>query len=105
LVRRALLEYKDAYEALDAQSAQAVWPVVNERALARAFDGLESQRLSFDNCDVQVYGEAATATCRGTARYVAKVGSREPRTEARVWRFTLRKRAADWKIETARVER
>ena len=104
-VRRALLQYKNAYEALDARSAQAVWPVVNERALARAFDGLESQHLIFDSCQVQVNGDAASAICRGTARYVAKVGSHEPRTEPRVWNFTLRRRGADWKIESARAER
>ena len=105
LVRRALQEYKSAYEALDARSAQAVWPAVNERALARAFEGLESQDLMFDACDVQVNGDAALATCRGTARYVPKVGSREPRTEPRVWTFMLRKRGADWKIDSARAER
>jgi hypothetical protein len=105
MVRKTLLQYKSAYEALDARSAQAVWPVVNERALARAFDGLESQHLMFDACDVQVNGLAAAATCRGTARYVAKIGSREPRTEPRVWNFTLRKSGQDWKIESARAER
>jgi hypothetical protein len=105
LVRRTLLDYKNAYEALDARSAHAVWPVVNERALARAFDGLESQHLMFDACDVQVNGDAAAATCRGTARYVAKIGSRDPRTEPRVWNFTLRKTGQDWKIESARAER
>ena len=105
LVRHALLQYKNAYEALDARSAHAVWPVVNERALARAFDGLESQHLLFDACDVQVNGDAAAATCRGTARYVAKIGSREPWTEPRVWNFTLRKTGQDWKIESARAER
>jgi hypothetical protein len=105
LVRKALLQYKSAYEALDARSARAVWPVVNERALARAFDGLESQHLIFDACDIQVNGAAAAATCRGTARYVAKIGSREPRTEPRVWNFTLKKSGQDWKIESARAER
>ncbi len=105
LVRRTLLEYKNAYDALDAHSAQEVWPVVNARALARAFDGLESQRLIFDACDVQVSGDAATAKCRGSARYVAKVGSRDPRTEPRVWNFTLKRRGADWKIESARSDR
>ena len=78
LVRRALQQYKSAYDALDARSAQAVWPVVNERALARAFDGLESQNVTFDACDVHVTGDLARALCRGTTRYVAKVGSREP---------------------------
>src|SRR5262249_4127091 len=46
LVRRTLQQYKTAYDALDARSARAVWPVVNERALARAFDGLQSQNLT-----------------------------------------------------------
>jgi len=72
-------------------AAQAVWPAVNETALARAFNGLESQTLTFDDCDVRVSGEAAWATCRGSARYVPKVGSRDPRTESRTWTFTLKK--------------
>jgi hypothetical protein len=36
---------------------------------------------------------------------VPKIGSREPRTESRVWTFTLRKLATDWQIETARADR
>ena len=82
-----------------------MWPVVNERALARAFDGLESQHLTFDTCEVQLNGDLAAAICRGTARYVAKIGSREPRVEPRLWNFTLRRSGADWKIESARAER
>jgi hypothetical protein len=105
LIRQTLQRYRSAYERLDAQSARAVYPSVNERALARAFDDLESQHLTFDNCDVQVNGASAAAACRGTARYVPKVGSREPRTEPRVWNFTLRKDGSGWKIDTARAER
>jgi hypothetical protein len=105
LIRQALQRYRAAYERLDAQSAQAVYPAVNERALARAFDDLESQHLSFDSCEVQVHGESAAAACRGTTRYVTKVGSRDPRTESRVWNFTLRKDGTGWKIDTARAER
>ena len=45
------------------------------------------------------------ATCRGSAQYVAKVGSRVPHTEPRVWTFTLRKNGSDWQIENARAER
>jgi len=105
LVQQTLQRYRRAYEGLDARSAQAVWPAVNEAALARAFDGLESQTLTFDGCDVQVRSETATATCQGSARYVPKVGSREPRVEPRTWKFTLRKDGGDWKIETARADR
>jgi tetratricopeptide (TPR) repeat protein len=105
LVKQALQRYRSAYEGLDAQSAQAVWPAVNEAALARAFDGLESQSLTFEACDVRLRGEAATAICRGSARYVTKVGSRDPRVEPRTWNFTLRKTGSDWKIDSARAQK
>ena len=102
---RALQRYRAAYEGLDAQSAHAVWPAVNQAALARASDGLESQTLTFDACDVRMRGEAATAICHGSARYVTKVGSRDARVEPRVWNFTLHKAGTDWKIDSARAER
>src|SRR5204862_5350963 len=81
LVQQALQRYRRAYEGLDARSAQAVWPAVNEAALARAFEGLESQALTFDGCEVHLVAATATATCQGSARYVPKVGNREPRVE------------------------
>jgi hypothetical protein len=104
-IQKALQRYRTAYDGLDARSARAVWPAVNEAALARAFDGLESQNLTFDACAVQLHGEAADATCRGSARYVPKIGNREPRVEPRTWSFTLRKSGADWQIESARTGR
>jgi hypothetical protein len=100
-----LQRYRAAYQDLDARSAQAVWPGVNEAALARAFDDLASQTLIFDSCDVRVIGAAASATCRGSARYVPKIGSRDLRVEPRTWTFTLRKSGGDWAIETARASR
>jgi hypothetical protein len=103
LVKQTLQRYRHAYEGLDAHSAQAVWPAVNQAALARAFDGLASQAITFDACDVQVRGTLASATCRGTARYVPKIGSREPRVEPRVWSFALKKDGADWKIDSSSV--
>ena len=105
LVKQTLQLYRTAYEELDARSAQTVWPAVNQAALARAFDGLASQALTFDMCDVRVRGESATAMCQGSARYVPKIGSREPRVEPRVWTFTLQKNRGDWKIDSARAER
>lgn len=106
LIKQVLQRYRTAYEGLDAHSARVVWPAVNEIALARAFDGLESQSLTFEACDVRVRGEAAaTAVCRGSARYVPKIGSRDPRTEPRVWNFTLRKAGTDWTIDSARADR
>jgi len=105
LVRGTLQQYRSAYENLDARSAQAVWPRVDGVALQRAFDGLQSQRLTFDDCQVQVRGTIGSAVCHGSARYVPKVGSREPRVEPRVWTFGLRKSGEDWQIDTARAER
>jgi hypothetical protein len=84
LIKQTLQRYRNAYADLDARSAQAVWPAVNEGALARAFDGLQSQSLTFDVCAVHLSDDEATATCHGSAEYVAKIGSREPRVEPRV---------------------
>jgi hypothetical protein len=106
LVTQAIQRYRSAYERLDASSAQAVWPKVNRAALARAFDALASQAITFDNCDVRLQApNAATAICRGYVSYVPRVGSREPRIESRVWDFSLRKGGTEWTIDTARVDR
>jgi len=105
-VTQVINQYARAYGRLDASAARAVWPSVDERALARAFASLESQDVSFDNCDVSVSGATATASCRGHASFVGKVGSREPRTERRQWTFELRRDGSDaWKIENAQAQR
>lgn len=106
LVLGTLGQYRRAYDTLDARAAQVVWPDVDSAALQRAFDGLVSQRLTFQSCQLQVTGAVATAACRGTARYTPRVGDREARDEPRNWRLTLRKTASDeWRIESARVAR
>ena len=105
LVDQALERYRRAYNKLDARSAQSVYPAVNQNALARAFGNLESQLISFENCDIDLQGRLANATCHGTSRYVPKIGSHEPRIEPRVWNFTLRKDGAEWTIENARAAR
>jgi hypothetical protein len=104
LVRQALQKYRAAYSGLDARLAQAVWPGVDRTALTRAFSGLESQELEFSACRVDLRGSTANAVCRGSASYVPKVGSREPRLESRVWDFALRKANGNWQIETARAQ-
>lgn len=106
LVLRTLQQYRRAYDTLDARAAQAVWPDVDGVALQRAFNGLVSQRLTFQSCQLHVNGASATAACLGTARYTPRVGSGEARNEPRDWRFTLRKTAnGEWQIESARVAR
>jgi hypothetical protein len=105
LVEEALQSYRRAYGRLNVQSAQAVYPTVNRVALARAFDGLESQSLTFDSCDVEVVGAMAKAICHGTAHYVPKVGSRYPRSEPLVWSFELHKNDSGWTIYYAKASR
>jgi len=105
LVDQALQQYRRAYNRLDARSAQMVYPGVNEGALARAFDGLESQVLLFDSCEIDLQGRSANVTCRGSSHYVPKVGNHETRVEPRIWNFTLRKDDDGWKIENARAAR
>jgi hypothetical protein len=105
LVKDVLQRYRSAYQDLSAERAHAIWPEVNEQALQRAFQALESQTLTFEACDVQLRGSSATATCRGTAQYVPKFGSREPRIEPRLWNFTLQKAGESWQIASARTQR
>jgi hypothetical protein len=100
-IRTTLGRYADAYARLDAEAARQVWPGVDAQALRRAFDGLESQGLTFDRCDLRVTGAQATAACRGRARFVPKIGAREPMTVSRLWVFSLRKGDAGWVIQTA----
>jgi hypothetical protein len=105
MIESVLQQYRRAYDSLDARSAHAVWPTVDQTALERAFGGLRSQSLTFDECSVRVDGVVATATCRGSAEYVPKVGSSEAQVEPRVWTFTLRKAGGSWRIEAARARR
>jgi hypothetical protein len=104
-IRDLLRRYREAYRQLNAQSARQVWPGVDEAALARAFSGLQAQRLEFDTCQIQVREELAKAACLGRAKYVPKIGSRYERVEPRNWSFTFRKRAAQWEIESATARR
>ena len=99
-VRVALQRYEAAYSALDAPAARAVWPAVDERALARAFDGLASQSVSLGQCDVVVNGATARATCSGRAAWTPKVGGGE-RTASRRWAFELRNGDSGWQIVRA----
>ena len=104
-IQQTLGQYRSAYQRLDAGAARAVWPSVDARALARAFDSLTSQELAFDSCSFEIAGGAATAICTGSASYTPKIGNREPRLESRQWTFQLRKDGEGWKIERAQTRR
>jgi hypothetical protein len=97
-IQRVLQRYALAYEQLDANAAKVVWPTLDVRALTRAFEGLESQNLRFSGCELSISGAEAKAVCHGTATYVPKIGSKEPRTSRRDWVFKLKKLETDWRI-------
>jgi hypothetical protein len=96
-VRAALNRYEAAYSRLDVAAVQSVWPSLDERALARAFDGLASQRVSLGSCSVNVNGIAARADCSGTAAWTPKVGGGEHITP-RKWTFDLTESDGAWRI-------
>lgn len=104
-VATVLDAYARAYAQLDARAARQVWPSVDERALARAFAGLASQGVDFNDCAIDVKGNSADAACRGTASYVAKVGNDNLRVEPRTWRFQLHRDGETWLIASADVRR
>jgi hypothetical protein len=98
-IETVLGRYRVAFSNLDAGAASAVWPTVDEKTLAKAFERLESHDVSFENCQIEVFSGLAEAACSGNARYVPKVGSRTPKDEARRWRFSLRKAGGEWLID------
>lgn len=99
-IENVLGRYRIALNTLDAGAASAVWPTVNEKTLAKAFERLESHEVSFDRCQIEIYSVLAEAACSGSARYVPAVGSRTPKDEARRWRFTLLKASGGWQIDS-----
>jgi hypothetical protein len=103
-VQGVLNRYASAYSRLDASAAQEVWPAVNRSALEHAFDGLASQRLLLDHCNVVVQGVTARATCAGSTTWSPKIGNSSRRTEARNWTFQLAKAGSAWQIVSARVQ-
>ena len=96
-VRATLSRYEAAYSDLDIAGARAVWPGVDQRALARAFEGLASQRVALGTCEVGVNGPSARAICVGNATWTPKVGGGR-QTKSRTWTFDLRRTDATWQI-------
>jgi len=101
-IENALGRYRNAFNTLNARAVVAVWPTVNEKALARAFESLDGQNVSFHECQIETADVRAVAVCSGTARYVPKVGYRARRPEPHRWRFNLHKGGSGWLID--RVE-
>jgi hypothetical protein len=99
-VRAALGRYESAYNRLDAAAAASVWPGVNQRALASAFEGLSAQSISLGGCNIRVNGATAHAECSGNARWTPKVGG-GTQSAQRQWRFALHNSGGNWVISQA----
>jgi len=99
-IQTALGRYQSAFSALDAGAASQVWPTVNWKTLAKAFERLQEQQVSFEGCQIDIKDVRAQATCRGTARYVPRVGSRTAQVDRRQWRFSLLKVRDEWLIQS-----
>lgn len=99
-----LSHYRAAYETRDAGAVKRVWPAANEAALAKAFANLEAQSVSFYGCRTSIEDSSARASCDGQVSYVARLGSRNSRTEHRNWTFVLRRTSADgWRIDEVQI--
>jgi hypothetical protein len=101
-ILRVLDRYRHAYGRMDVSAVADVWPLADRRALARAFDGVTSQELAYERCEVSVEPPLATAYCQGTLLSEKAAGSpgRHQAAPARhQWLFRLRQRGTDWKIE------
>ena len=101
-ITSTLTRYRNAYASLNAGAARQVFPSVDERALTRAFSGLRSQNLRFDVCQTRlVSADQARVVCKGSATFITRVGSREPRTVKREWEFSMQRRGDEWMIASA----
>lgn len=96
--RDLLAGYQTAYERLDARLAKQVWPAVDEGALARAFNALEAQTVTFERCNASLGADRGIASCSGSATYVTGMGHRTSFTERRQWTFLFEKADERWVI-------
>lgn len=96
-VRAALGKYESAYSHLDVAAVRSVWPSIDQRALARAFDSLTAQTVSLQNCTIDVIGATARANCSGRASWTPKIGGGE-QTANRKWTFNLNQANGEWHI-------
>jgi hypothetical protein len=100
-IEDVLRRYELAYRRLDAGGAKAVWPTLDERTLARSFDGLSWQEVRFDRCVIHLSSPDAEAVCAGITTYLPKADNPQPRSERRRWTFQLRRAEGAWTIVRA----
>jgi hypothetical protein len=103
-ILQVLRRYERAVARKDPLGAKAVWPSLDDRALARAFNDLQSHSLALEGCGVKVDSGGARAICQGVATYLPKVGRRKPITASHEWTFNLARNGGGWHIESAAIQ-
>jgi hypothetical protein len=98
LVRRLLDEYTGAFERRDVRATKALYPTVDGKALARAYEQITSQRLTLNSCGITISGSTANARCRGSATFQPRIGTRPVQIASREWTFDLSKQDTSWRI-------
>jgi hypothetical protein len=98
-IRTLLQRYEDAYDQRDVRTAAALWPSLDQRALARAFAGLDRQDVEFDRCDIEASEAKGSAICVGTVRYVPSVGRSVEKADRITWTFDLARSGEHWHID------
>ena len=97
-VQNVLERYRAAFGTLSTAGIEDFWPTADTPALTRTFDQLQSLRLDFRSCGVELSaGGRATARCTGRAAFVPKAGGRL-RIESRAWSFVLSRVDDHWII-------
>lgn len=98
LVRQLLDEYTGAFERRDIGAQKALYPNVDGKALKRAYEQIESQRLTLESCGITISGTTANARCRGSATFQPRIGTRPVQVASREWTFDLSKQDTAWRI-------
>jgi len=101
IIREVLNRYTRSFETMDLRATKAVYPLVDDRALQKAYRALDGQQVRLSNCGVSIEGPAANARCRGNATYRPKVGSRIVQLTDLEWMFSLARGDAGWQIVNA----
>lgn len=97
-IRSVIDAYGRTYDRLDAPGAALLWPGVDRFALARTFETLSSQRITFNRCDISAAGDRALAACTGVVVFVRRDGDGSAESVPVDWTFTLDHSSGKWKI-------
>jgi hypothetical protein len=101
LVKKTLVEYEWAAEALDYEGVKRVWPAAPD-ALRASYRNLRSQSVYLDCAEPVITSDTATTSCNEQIRAVGAGGTTLP-VGTNTAMFSLRRNGDVWEI--ARISR